>query len=414
MTEADKKLLRQDLVYLVLDAIEKSNHDRTESLIMNAIKQLKLSRYKAEKVSFISLAYLAKLKPEAFATDHIIEALTAFIRKDNVNIKLKNENLLPTILAANILLACSNTSQIRILVLQKIEQLHPSGKPSDLILTLLSTLCTKCEDDDESIIYLIRMKEHWIPYLADSTEPVGPISACLCRQIRISILNEEDPSSMLTSVKFLIKHDSDMKGVVHTLSEFIVHRPLTFKSVIEHKLGSELMSNILKLYINYLRNILPIKKENAGFEECLKINKIEIEAILICISCADSSLQEYKDLAELWFENAAFSSLCKNLELPLKLQLLHSKNNTLVDIIIEGSELEHLLIFVSQFGVPLETVSKILRLLDQVASESSPQTIPSIESLRANADCQYLEHLIKYFWSVGIKFGKKYFESLTQ
>lgn len=62
---------------LLLDEIEASesegNDDRVEGLLCGAVKQLKMNRAKPDTTLYLSLMFLAKIKPNVFATEGIIE-----------------------------------------------------------------------------------------------------------------------------------------------------------------------------------------------------------------------------------------------------------------------------------------------------------------------------------------------------
>ena len=49
------------------------NDDRIEGLLCGAVKQLKLNRAKPDITLYLSLMFLAKIKPNVFATEGIIE-----------------------------------------------------------------------------------------------------------------------------------------------------------------------------------------------------------------------------------------------------------------------------------------------------------------------------------------------------
>ena len=61
----------------MLDDIEAAesdgNDDRIEGLLCGAVKQLKLNRAKPDITLYLSLMFLAKIKPNVFATEGIIE-----------------------------------------------------------------------------------------------------------------------------------------------------------------------------------------------------------------------------------------------------------------------------------------------------------------------------------------------------
>lgn len=62
---------------MLLDEIEaaelEGNDDRLEGVLCGAVKQLKVTRAKPDSVLYLSLMYLAKMKPNIFATEGVIE-----------------------------------------------------------------------------------------------------------------------------------------------------------------------------------------------------------------------------------------------------------------------------------------------------------------------------------------------------
>ncbi|RVE69742.1 hypothetical protein OJAV_G00080860 [Oryzias javanicus] len=94
---------------LLLDEIEASesegNDDRIEGLLCGAVKQLKMNRAKPDTTLYLSLMFLAKIKPNVFATEGIIEALCSLLRRDaSINFKAKGNSLV-SVLACNLLMA---------------------------------------------------------------------------------------------------------------------------------------------------------------------------------------------------------------------------------------------------------------------------------------------------------------------
>lgn len=62
---------------VLLDEIEaaelEGNDDRIEGVLCGAAKQLKVTRAKPDSILYLSLMYLAKIKPNIFATEGVIE-----------------------------------------------------------------------------------------------------------------------------------------------------------------------------------------------------------------------------------------------------------------------------------------------------------------------------------------------------
>ncbi|XP_037545218.1 integrator complex subunit 1 [Nematolebias whitei] len=93
----------------LLDEIEaaesEGNDDRVEGLLCGAVKQLKMNRAKPDATLYLSLMFLAKIKPNVFATEGIIEALCSLLRRDaSINFKAKGNSLV-SVLTCNLLMA---------------------------------------------------------------------------------------------------------------------------------------------------------------------------------------------------------------------------------------------------------------------------------------------------------------------
>uniref|UniRef100_K9IQL1 Uncharacterized protein n=1 Tax=Desmodus rotundus TaxID=9430 RepID=K9IQL1_DESRO len=93
----------------LLDEVEaaelEGNDDRVEGVLCGAVKQLKATRAKPDSALCLSLMYLAKIKPNIFATEGVIEALCSLLRRDaSINFKAKGNSLV-SVLACNLLMA---------------------------------------------------------------------------------------------------------------------------------------------------------------------------------------------------------------------------------------------------------------------------------------------------------------------
>nr|XP_056722177.1 integrator complex subunit 1 [Euleptes europaea] len=94
---------------VLLDEIEaaeaEGNDDRIEGVLCGTVKQLKVNRAKPDPTLYLSLMFLAKIKPNIFATEGVIEALCSLLRRDaSINFKAKGNSLV-SVLACNLLMA---------------------------------------------------------------------------------------------------------------------------------------------------------------------------------------------------------------------------------------------------------------------------------------------------------------------
>lgn len=78
---------------VLLDEIEaaesEGNDDRIEGLLCGAVKQLKMNRAKPDTTLYLSLMFLAKIKPNVFATEGIIEVRQSIYVYYNVLMYIK-------------------------------------------------------------------------------------------------------------------------------------------------------------------------------------------------------------------------------------------------------------------------------------------------------------------------------------
>lgn len=237
MTDLDKKIQKAqtDLAQSILEAYEKRNQERVDILISNAFKQLKISRFKPDQTTCISLIYLARICPKVFASSaNTKDLLKSHIRRDNgpASIKgTKNDIILP-ILAANILLACCDDIEVRTIILNRIEQWCSSQKATEMVQHLLVVLCMKCQGDFKTIRTLIEMRQNWMVHVQENDDICSLIPTDLCASVRRLLFSETDLTSIIDIIQFLIKHDN-IADLAREFSRFVIERPILVDSLIK-------------------------------------------------------------------------------------------------------------------------------------------------------------------------------------
>lgn len=436
MTELEKKTLKAqtDLVQSVLEAHEKKNSERVDMLITNAIKQLKMSRFKPDQATCISLTYLARTCPKIFTQSSAIkEVLKGLVRRDQgpANIKGKSDVVLP-VLAANILLACCDTVDVRTIILNKIEQwISGNQKVTELVQHLLATLCMKCKSDELTVSTLIEHRQHWLVYLDENYEKYGPVPIDLSSSLKKLLDIESCCESVVLYLNFLIKHDTDIVNLSADVSRFILDRPLTLSSMLrEDKFGVELGSTLIKIFNNLLDHVksasLPVVKIESKEDVKLKLDSIYVKLAScqgpVCISKSttqaiftllsstelDEQLSIKSNLDSLrssWMEQVgkinhialmyedASMTIAYNIPEDLRLKLIHSTDDHLVDLALRGANVATLLTLLQQFALPPSAINKIL---------SNLEAVQDIESIRSEIrDKSYFTQLISFYSSLG-------------
>lgn len=287
MTEKTIQKAQTDLVQAVLDAQEKRNSERVDMLVTNAIKHLKMSRFKPDQTTCISLTYLARTNPKIFTQSSAIkEVLKSLLRRDNgpTNIKGKNDIVIP-VLAANILLACCDANEVRSIIVHKIEQWVSSGqKASEMVQHLMATLCMKCQGDQQTITSLVELRHHWLQYLGDNLDTCNSVPSDLCANIRKLLHTETSCESLVIYFGFLIRHDPNMDVLAQDVSELINQRPISLNCMLkDREAGSQLVKIIFKTFLKiftHLKNApidqqMPPKQAKLSVED--KKSHLEVE-----------------------------------------------------------------------------------------------------------------------------------------
>lgn len=401
MSDLDKKIQKSqpDLVQSVLEAQEKKNVERVDVLITNALKQLKISRFKPDQTTCLSLIYLARVSPKSFSqSSSLKELLKTHLRRDNgpANIKTatKNDFILP-VLTANILLACSDSPEVRAIILKKVEQwLNSNQKITENVQHLLALLCVRCQGDAQTVQTLIEMRQHWYPCLDIASSTGCRVAVDLCNGIRKLLHDVGNCQSLIDNLAFLLKHDNDTMGLSRDVSRFILDRPITLKSMLDNRDSGKELKSVLLLLFNKLSEQLkfitkkaediqsPIYLRLSTTSQVVAIERSIVEAILtllasIGIEAEDKDNSNHSELLKCWLLDVTSrtdailytdSELTKAFHLPTKLRnmLIQSECDSLIDIGLHLATPSQLAELLQQFGTSHTTVGRIFVRLNKL------------------------------------------------
>lgn len=441
MTELDKKSLNNktnqtDLVQSVLEAFEKKNQDRVDMLITNAVKQLKMSRFKPDQSTCIGLTYLARINPKIFhQSTGIREMLKSLLRRDAgpANIKGKSDMILP-VLAANILLASCDSAEIRGIILNKLDQwLSSNNKVVDFVHHLLATICMKCQSDQQTINTLIEMRRHWVPQMVISKSQedhsITTLPNDLSQGIRQLFQKEHVADQITLYLNFLDKYDTDYSGLSQALASLVLGRPITLASMFrdpEH--GLELARCLVRLFIKLLNHFsetkTTIKHQNLVSNVSVKVkmepglisfptdnsqqdakisnlDKNTLEAILLLLTL----IEEIDELREEWIQLANSSFIRRkdglyDISEQNRYRLYLSQTEVLIDLSLEGANVGQLVRMLCLFGSKPESLDKIFKRLEN---------FNDIELIRAEiSDEVYFWQLIDFYIELGSSGAKEF------
>lgn len=429
MAELDKKIQKTqtDLIQAVAEAQERKNLERVDILIINAIKQLKMSRFKPDQTICLSLTYLAKINPRIFSQSVAIkDTLKSLLRRDNgpTNIKGKGDTILP-ILAANILLASCDTTDVKLIILNKIEQWlnQQNQKVTELMQHLLSTLCMKCQNDQKTIISLLEMRQYWLQYLYDHYDNYGSVPSELCTGIRRLLQAETNCDSLITYLKFLIRHDKDIVGLSHNIGKFLMLKPITLDSLRRDSgRGPILDELILQVFIKLFKHLtsnetsmtdINIKSEvksepetkvdpqdtdshdsSSAFKDLhlymrlpdsqkvVKLSEPNLEAILSLLAMPHIEKDyrsDFQELLNFWIfaeknNSKHFADIFEDFSLTksyninddLRLKLVQSSNDLIVELGLKDATSFQLINLLQKFGTPISSLNKIIKRLESL------------------------------------------------
>lgn len=428
MSELDKKLQKNppDLVQSVLEAMEKRSVERVDLLITNAFRQLKTTRFKPDQTICISLTYLARICPKAFSQSaNLRELLKTHIKRDSgpTNIKgTKNDFVVP-VLAANILLACCDSADVRSILLARIEQwISSNQKLNELVQHLLAILCIKCHDDSQTIKTLIEIRQHWYQFLDTNYVTYGPVSKDLSRSIRNLLFDATSCESLTENLYFLTKHDSDIVGLSTSISLLITRRTITVESMFDQsEPGEQLKQMLISLYDKLFEQLNPaIKKEElespvfiklaAQTEGVVALERSTIEALLILVS--SSQMSRYLEVpgpAVRWLRAQRESTdklayddvaLTQPIEVPTRLlQRLVRSGDLQVDLALRCARPMQLLELIQSFGLTVETLKKIFEKLDDVDTDDIIKS-----GIR---DLPFFNELVEFYDEMGVREARR-------
>uniref|UniRef100_A0A6G1SH60 Integrator complex subunit 1 n=1 Tax=Aceria tosichella TaxID=561515 RepID=A0A6G1SH60_9ACAR len=424
MSELDKKLQKNppDLVQSVLEAIEKRSVERVDMLITNAFRQLKTTRFKPDQTICISLTYLARVCPKAFSQSaNLKELLKTHIKRDSgpTNIKgTKNDFIVP-VLAANILLACCDSADVRSIILARIEQwIGSNQKLNEQVQHLLAVLCVRCHDDPQTIKTLIEIRSHWYQFLDTNYATYGPVSKDLSRSIRNLLSDAISCESLTENLYFLAKHDADIVGLTTSISKLIIRQPLTVESMFDHtELGEQLKQMLVSLYDKLFEQFNPaIKKDeldspvfikiSSPTEGVVAVDRSVIEALLILVSSPQLAANlEVPGPVVQWLREQPKSpfklahsdvALTQPVEVPTRLlQRMIRSNDLQVDLALKCAKPIQLLEMIQSFGLEVETLRRIFERMDSVDTDDIIKS--------GIKDLPFFNELMDFYDEMGVK-----------
>lgn len=400
-----------DLVSSVVEAYEKKNLERVDVLILNAIK-LKLKCFKPDQATCISFAYLAKTRPEIFSQSTTIkDTFKSFLRRDNG----PTNNIVLPILAANVLIASCDSTEVRSIILNKVNQwLSNNQKVTDIVQHLIATICMNCQSDPQTVDKLTEMRHHWLHYMRDNYDTYGSLPVDLCASVRKLLHKETDGEKLMSYLSFLMRYDKEIYGLSQEVGEFINQRPMTLENLLgQEKIGIQLNKMLLEIFTQLFENLKlrpKIKLEAPSLDVKPSLDRRTLEAILLLLSMTSerqNCKEDYDELIQAFLTPEDFG-MTKILDLAdnLRSRLALSNDQNLIDLSLQGASTSQLVKLLLQCGTTIESVKKILKKID---------SIQELEAIRAelNEDL-YFGAVIDYYIEQGSSEARNFLKRIDQ
>ncbi|XP_078609542.1 integrator complex subunit 1-like isoform X2 [Branchiostoma floridae x Branchiostoma japonicum] len=274
---------------------------------------------------------------------------------------------------------------------------------------------------------------HWLLVELPKLPHFDIVLATTVYALRQACQTETDPMAVSAYMLFLSQHAppvvSDMADLALDMATVIVERPTIIAHLMPRGAGSRDETDIafcalLAIYIQYFKMVLQPQGEPAWSEsqdqiflrwstgEGATMHILVVHAMIILLTYGEPRGEnEYSWLLEVWFPiegqpPAAYlvDTSEEALLLPdwLKLRMIRSHVQRLVDAALLDLDPAQLVLFVQSFGIPMDSMSKLLICLDEAVTHNP------LAMQQAVVDKAYMSQLVEVQHMRGVVGGEKF------
>ncbi|XP_078691976.1 integrator complex subunit 1-like [Branchiostoma floridae x Branchiostoma belcheri] len=274
---------------------------------------------------------------------------------------------------------------------------------------------------------------HWLLVELPKLPHFGIVLATTVYALRQACQTETDPMAVSAYMLFLSQHAppvvSDMADLALDMATVIVERPTIISHLMPRGVGGRDEADIafcalLAIYIQYFKMVLQPQGEPAWSEsqdqiflrwstgEGATMHILVVHAMIILLTYGEPRGEnEYSWLLEVWFPiqgqpPAAYlvDTSEEALLLPdwLKLRMIRSHVQRLVDAALLDLDPAQLVLFVQSFGIPMDSMSKLLICLDEAVTHNP------LAMQQAVVDKAYMSQLVEVQHMRGVVGGEKF------
>lgn len=299
----------------------------------------------------------------------------------------------------------------------------------------------KIEEPEEQFLRLLPQHKWLLVYLP-SLPLFDSLRSQACYAIRKACHVETDPTLVSAYVIFLDRHVKDvnlqnMDDLALEVTQLIVERTTVMNHIVpphgnRPELADKTLTAVLSLYTKYLRKAKEPDKEaydwsntqdqiilqwESGDSAIMHVLVVHAMIILLTYGPPKGGECHYEELLQTWFpeEGSPPSAFLLDtseeaLLLPdwLKLRMIRSNIERLVDAALQDLDPAQLFLFVQSFGIPVSSMTKLLRYLDRAVE------MDCLVLDQAGVDKSYLAQLIEIQHTRGAVGGHTFLEMLKE
>ncbi|KAL3877747.1 hypothetical protein ACJMK2_035409 [Sinanodonta woodiana] len=264
-----------------------------------------------------------------------------------------------------------------------------------------------------------------------------------CTALRQACQIETDPAHVSAYIIFLSKYAMDqnlheLDDLALDIAQLIVERTTVINYILPQEgstsksaMANQTLEALISLFISYLRKGREPNKEiypwfntqdqiilqwECGESATMHILVVHAMIILLTYGPSEDFSKNYQELLDTWFPESGSPPSAylqdtseEALLLPdwLKLRMIRSSVQILVDAALQDLEPAQLLLFVQSFGIPVHSMSKLLQCLDNAVT-LDPATLEE-----AVVDKAYMAQLIEVQHRRGAQGGTKFYQLLS-
>lgn len=249
---------------------------------------------------------------------------------------------------------------------------------------------------------------------------------------------ENDPSAITAYVKFLASYtpDEDLAELSLDLAQLIVERPTIINCILPQDTTTSVysqlfLSSLLDVFTRYLQNARKPSKDMYWYEcqdhimvqwpsgETATMHILVVHSMIILLTYGppENEPEPFNALLETWFPQEgdppqAFlvDTSEEALLLPdwLKLKMIRSSVEVLVDAALRDLDPNQLVLFIQSFGIPVQSMSKLLACLDEAVEYDEEAVVQAV------VDKAYMSQLVEVQHQRGAVGGERFYRLLGE